>query len=210
MKAAHDTTDRTFLAVLQRLGNASVSQLCSKTSVTATAVRQRLSRLVALRWIERSVVRGERGRPHYLYSVTNEGLSQLGDNYRELAILLWKEVQSLEEPELKARLLEKVRRAFVTSYGRGVQGEGVRQRMQQLRDGLVDRGFDVELDETPENRSLPVLKEHSCPYHELAEKDTSICDLEQTVFSEIVGVPMERSKCCLEGHTCCEFQPVAG
>lgn len=208
MKAVHDTADRTFLTALQRIGQASVSQLCSEIGVTATAVRQRLTRLLALGWIARSVVRGERGRPHHLYSVTNDGLSQLGDNYRELAILLWKQIQSLDEPELKSKLLEKVRQAFVAAYGQGVEGDGVGTRMEQLRNGLASRGFDVELEEGP--GSLPVLKEHACPYHELAEKDSSICDLEQTVFAEIVGVPLERSRCCLEGHTCCEFQPVAG
>ena len=57
---------------------------------------------------------------------------------------------------------------------------------------------------------LPILRENNCPYHDLASRDASICDLEQTVFSEVLGIPMERTQCCRDGDQCCEFSASQG
>lgn len=208
MRASLEQSDRDFLAELHRRGQVSISELCLAMKVTATAVRQRLVRLQAAGLVDRNVVRGERGRPHYLYGVSQEGLNRLGDNYRELALLLWDEIQQIEEPDLKSRMVNKLRQSLVKAYGESVRSENTGERMEELRRGLARRGFDVELKAGAADGLLPVLRENACPYHELAMKDSSICDLEETVFSEIVGVPIRRSQCCRDGHSCCEFAPV--
>ena len=51
-----DPADQRFLARLNRLGHATISQLCDELNVTATAVRQRLSRLMGQSLIERETV----------------------------------------------------------------------------------------------------------------------------------------------------------
>jgi predicted ArsR family transcriptional regulator len=78
--------------------------------------------------------------------------------------------------------------------------------MQQLQAAMVERGFDVEVQTT---RQLPILRENSCPYHELASSDPAICELEQSVFGELLGADVELTKCCLDGHSCCEFHVAA-
>ncbi len=80
--------------------------------------------------------------------------------------------------------------------------------MEELRQGLARRGFDVELKSGAADGLLPCCGRTPRPYHELAMKDSSICDLEETVFSEIVGEPIRRSAGCRDGHSCCEFAPV--
>ncbi|NOX55177.1 MAG: MarR family transcriptional regulator, partial [Planctomycetes bacterium] len=85
MKAVLDrTNDRQLLQQLHRLGSATVSQLCAELGVTATAVRQRLLRLQSAELVTREAVRSGRGRPRYVYRLTDAGLRSLGDNYSDL------------------------------------------------------------------------------------------------------------------------------
>ena len=56
---------------------------------------------------------------------------------------------------------------------------------------------------------LPILRENNCPYLELASSDPAICELEKEVFRKVLGSEVELTQCCLDGHTCCEFQPVS-
>ena len=77
------------------------------------------------------------------------------------------------------------------------------QRLNQLRNVLEERGFKVEIDRQSD---LPILREKNCPYLELASNDPSICELEQTVFEEILGTSVTLTQCCLDGHNCCEFE----
>ena len=67
-------------------------------------------------------------------------------------------------------------------------------------------GFEVEILDTDQG-ILPILRENTCPYHDLAAQDASICDLEQTVFAEVLGVPVNRTQCCRDGDRHCEFVP---
>ena len=203
MRTELDNNDRDFLQQLNELGPGTVQDLCTAIGVTATAVRQRLQRLQASELIERRQVRAGRGRPHFEYSVTESGRRILGENYGDLALILWKEVQRIDESEVREKLLERVRDALVDQYRRGVNPElSLGERISQLSNALSERGFDVVKSESDE---LPILKENCCPYLELAEQDTGICDLEQEVFERVLQTPLARTTRCLDGHSCCEF-----
>ncbi|MCA9042575.1 MAG: MarR family transcriptional regulator [Planctomycetaceae bacterium] len=202
MKVSLDQNDRQFLEQLNRQGASTVPEICDSLGVTATAVRQRLVRLRSAGFIERELVRNGRGRPHHAYRVSDIGQRELGDNYSELAAILWQELQTIEEPAVRAHLQQRIQEALVKRYGRDVDGETVQERIAQLKTSLQERGFDVEVDETG---PLPILRERNCPYLELAQSDPRICEMEQLVYEKILGSSVSLTSCCLDGHHCCEF-----
>src|SRR5262249_10955405 len=137
--------------------------------------------------------------------VTELGLQQLGDNYGELAILLWNELIHIQDANVRQQVMRRLREAFVRRYGANVTGGSLPERLEQLRQALSQRGFHVELDQCGD---LPILRESNCPYHELAMVDRGICELEHDVFQEVLGVPLSLALCSRDGHGCCEFHPV--
>lgn len=195
--------DRELLTHLSRLGRATVPELCVEMAVTATAVRQKLERLHSQALVEKQSVRVGRGRPHYVYTVTAVGQRMLGDNYADLAQILWRELQHIENAEVRDSVLRRIELALVQRYRADVDADSPSDRLKQLQGSLQRRGFHVEYDDSGQ---LPILRENHCPYIDLATKDASICDLEQQVFEQVVGTSLELKKCCLEGHTCCEFE----
>ncbi len=204
-----DNADQQFLSRLNRLGDCTVQDLCDDLSVTATAVRQRLKRLMTAGCIERDRVPGSRGRPYYIYRVTPLGMRQLGDDYPELALLLWRELKQIADSDIRVRLMTRLRDALVTRYGPAATGQPLGERFLSLQQSLDRQGFQVDVGERERGaETLPVLREHNCPYHDLAAEDSSICDLEQSVFEELLGVPMTLTQCCRDGDPCCEFEPV--
>lgn len=202
MKNLLEPRDSEFLQKLQRLGNPTVQELCDEIDVTPTAVRQRLSRLQALGFVARETIRTGRGRPHHSYRVTDAGRRQLGDNYGELALILWREVKQIDDPAVRQRVVNRVRDALVARYGRAVVGETAADRVRTLGLALREQGLDVEVDASD---SLPILRENHCPYWELAENDPAICELERSVFQRVLGGRVSLEHCCLDGHGCCEF-----
>lgn len=207
MQSTITTLDRDFLESLHRIEPATIAALCEVSGVTATAVRQRLTRLEAIGFVGRSAIREGRGRPHHVYSITDAARRELGDNYTELAQLLWQELIHIEDTELRQRILGRLKNQMVQRYGQDVRGATLADRMDRLRNTLVDHGFDVEVEpKRPDTSMLPILRENSCPYHDLAHQDPAICELEQQVFSEILGTELELTSCCRNGHSCCEFE----
>jgi len=203
MLAALEPKDREFLQRLNRLGGGTIQEIGDDLGVTATAVRLRLNRLQGMGLIDREAVGEGRGRPCHYYSLSQNGLKELGENYAELAMTLWRAVRNLEPPELREQVMDQVRKELVRRYRNTVHGASLTERSRELREGLSHHGFDVDLEFSNE---LPVLKGNNCPYLELASSDSGICELEQAVFAEVLGAPVHLSQCQLEGGSCCEFQ----
>ncbi len=198
--------DRQFLADLHQIGSATVPQLCEMEGVTATAIRQRLLRLQAAGLVSRQSVRASRGRPHHEYQLTNEGQRILGDNYVELATILWEQLSSIDDIQLKRMVMSQLRDTLVKRYGESVEGEGLAIRLSELKGVLSEHGFNVEVGQSGNQWTL---MERNCPYHELATQNRSICDLEHEVFEKILGVPLELTQRCVDGHNCCKFETVS-
>jgi len=205
MRISLEPMDELFLQQIHQSRGKTVDELCETAGITATAVRQRLLRLQNQGLIERQTVRSGRGRPHHVYCVTDAGRGELGDNYAELAILLWDELSGIEEPEIRQRVSNRIRDALASRYGANVKATSVVERFDELRARLAEHGFRVEVEQRGE---LPILRETNCPYHDLAQRDRGICELEQQVYEQVLGVSLKLAVCCRDGHSCCEFHPV--
>ena len=199
--------DLEFLTHLQRMKSASVQELVDATGVTTTAVRQRLMKLQNHGFVKRELAKTNRGRPNHSYQLTKEGVRSLGDDHAAMAGLLWREVLKIDQPEVRERVMEGIKQSLVDRFGQQHVSEGtLLDRMQEMTQFLSSQGFDVEVArEQKSGDLLPIIQEHNCPYHELAQEDSTICELEQAVYSELLGTAVELSACQLDGHRCCEF-----
>ena len=89
MANSTETSDSAILDLLRQTRAMSVTRLAEETGVTATAVRQRLSRLMGQGLISRRLEHSGRGRPSHRYSLTKKGSREAGTNYGDLAIMLY-------------------------------------------------------------------------------------------------------------------------
>ena len=112
-------------------------------------------------------------------------------------------MKNIEDRTVRERIVSRVEDALVEQFGKVAAQGPLTDRMHQLTTALRDRGFQVEMDQSG---LLPILRENSCPYFELASSDPAICELEQAVFRRVLGADVKLTHCCLDGHHCCEFQ----
>jgi len=189
--------------LLRRRGPMSVSELADATDVTATAVRQRLTRLMGQGLIQREATRAGRGRPSHRYSLSEKARRQAGTNYADLAIMLWEQIRAVTDAEVRRGLLQRIANGMAQLYAGQVQGVTTADRMESLQKLFAERRVPIEVEA---NGQSPVLTVLDCPYPELAEKDRGICAVEKMLFAELLASPLRLSQCRLEGHTCCQFE----
>jgi predicted ArsR family transcriptional regulator len=200
-----ESSDVALLDLLRKRGPLGVAQLASAMGVTATAVRQRLTRLLGQGDIERATERALRGRPVHRYGLTEKGRRRAGANFADLAIALWQEIRAIEDPEVRRGLLGRISKRMVTLYAGQIRGSTLDERMQSLADLFRERQIPLEVERGHE---LPMLHAHACPYPDLAEQDRSVCSMERQLFSDLLGENVRLSSCRLDGHNCCTFVPV--
>jgi DeoR family transcriptional regulator, suf operon transcriptional repressor len=198
-----ESSDVGLVDLLRKQGPLSVAQLAGAMEVTATAVRQRLMRLLTQGDIERTTERISRGRPVHRYQLTDKGRRRAGANFADLAIALWQEIREIKDPEVRRGLLSRVSRRMAAMYAHQIQGASLDERMESLAEMFCERQIPLEVER---QHDLPVLRVSACPYPDLAEQDQSICSLERMMFSELLGEQVRLSNCRLDGHNCCTFE----
>ena len=204
MVAAILASDVAILDLLRQQDEMSIVQLTEAIGVTATAVRQRLSRLLDQELVERSTVPSVRGRPRHVYRLTTKGRRRSGENFADLAIALWHEIREIEDPVVRGGLAARISRRLASMYAEKVDGDSLEQRMQAVKALFEDRQLPVVVDA---GDKLPVISVEACPYPDLAEHDREICNMEGMLFSQMLGVQMSLTTCQLDGDCSCTFEP---
>jgi predicted ArsR family transcriptional regulator len=197
------SSDVAILDLLRKTDSMTVSELADATQVTATAVRQRLNRLMGQGYVERSASRAGRGRPSHHYMLTSKGRRKTGANFADLAVALWQEIRQIKDLEVRRGLLQRISRRLATLYLDRIQGETVEEKMASLADIFNERNVPFEVDRVG---ALPVLTAAACPYPDLADQDRGVCAMERILFSELLGQNVRLDKCRLDGDKCCTFQ----
>ena len=215
-------SDSVLVELLRTKGQTGVGDLASALRVTATAVRQRLERLMREGIVTRHVVVNpmaegsagsrRRGRPAHVYSLTEKGVRTGGDNFRDLAMVLWSEIRRVESPEVRRGLLSRVGAAMAGLYDGQVSVGPTAERLERMVGLLRDREITCGIEFAPQSEggALAVLTNHVCPYPEIAEQDRGICAAERLMLQELLGASVSLTSCRLDGADCCRFTVGAG
>src|SRR5262245_22961683 len=124
-QVAAESSDRTIVDYLRRKGQATVGDLVALLGVTATAVRQRLPRLMDQGLVARQSEPAGRGRPMHRYSLTPAGVQSAGNNYDQLARVLWEEVRAIDDPNVRQGLLKRLSHRLAELYRPQINGDSL-------------------------------------------------------------------------------------
>lgn len=210
-------SDTPLLDVLRASGPHGVGDLARALDVTPTAIRQRLARLEQAGIVARTtgtaaVAARGRGRPSHSFALSEKGRRLGGENYRDLALVLWNEVRATADPAVRRGLLGRIGAGLASLVDAEVEGTSPEERLASAADLLRRRRVAVEFRDGAaepaghDGRPGPSsLISHSCPYPGLAETDRGICAAERVMIEEVVGAPVRLAECRLDGDACCRF-----
>lgn len=205
------SVDRELLMAMRQGDGLGIGELTEKLGVTATAVRQRIDRLLEMGLIDREKIVAGRGRPTYRYRLTVVGFRRVGANPADLADALWREILAIDDELLRDKILSAVAarlgRQFAAEVSVGHEHESFAMRMEKLSEMMAARHIPSEVSHSG---TLPVLDIGECPFPSLTDtsEDRAMCRLEEQMISEALGQPVHLSSCRLDGDACCQFSAV--
>lgn len=205
------TVDRELLDALRSGEAFGISELTERLGVTATAVRQRLERMLESGLVERTKIVAGRGRPQFSYQLTLLGHRRAGADHAELADAMWREILAIPDAEVRSRLLSGVARRLGSKYRQQVEqavsDDSLAARMKSLSQVLA--GHRIPADVSTSVGNLPIIGFSVCPHPDLADQAErkAMCRLEEEMLSEALGSEIQLKSCRLDGDHCCQFAP---
>ena len=211
--ASHElrSVDRELLFAMRGGDSFAVGELTELLGVTATAVRQRIERLLKMGLIDREKVVAGRGRPTFRYCLTVIGHRDAGANPADLADAMWREILAVEDEAIRNQLVSAVAvrlgQHFAMQLEADQSKDNFEDRMHRLSEMMTSRQMLTEVIHVGE---LPVLDICACPFPTLTEvsDDRAMCRLEEQMISKALGQPVHLSSCRLDGDECCQFTAV--
>jgi DeoR family suf operon transcriptional repressor len=201
--ASLPATRRAILVSLKKRGEARAEELAGDLRITASAVRQHLTGLVANGFVGHREVKGGPGRPKHLYSLTSAAEALFPKRYSDLTNEVLAIVED-EDPSLLDRVFERRRDARV---------EGAVPRLEAAGPALVDRVAELAtiLDEDGYLAQWEALDdgtfritEHNCAVLGVAQRYGQACSSEIEFLRTVLpDATVERTQHILGGaHRC--------
>lgn len=180
-----------------------LAALMQATGVTRTAVTEQLSTLLAHGYVDRTIQRSGRGRPHHLYHATEAAMQLFPTQEGKFVPALLDAVREVAGEAALAQALELVSARLSRHYQPQVTGETPRERLAQLVEVLRHEGVLVDLEQVGEHW---VMHERSCPYATVLGPRREACEVERRMIGELIAAPLEMQGCRLDGCSGCSFK----
>lgn len=191
------TQRRLLEALLQKPVGLSVEALTRELDVTANAVRQHLTALERDGLIVREAAPAPRGRPQFLYQLSELGQEAFPRRYRELAEAVLAELgDNLGAVALKRSMRRMGERAAQNANLQHASVPATARVMKQL-------GYQAEAQSSTKDGDEIIAR--NCVFHRLAERFSPVCEFDLGFMESATGRKVEHRECMVRGGKLCRF-----
>src|SRR6266571_5642022 len=200
---AFGSTKREILLILKREGQSDLQTLAERLQISKMAVHKHLQDLEERSMVQRTPLRGTKGRPRLMLQLAPGSQSLFPRAYAGVTCAA---LAYIEEKLGRKGVEEALRRRqteTLTGYRDQVKAETLAERVHQLA-GLRDReGYMAE-----DHRAGPAkfeILEHNCPILAVAENYWEACTIENELFRKVLDANVETTHRVVAGGNVCRF-----
>lgn len=197
-------TRQIILNYLKEHGPTKVDDLAEVLDLTSVTVRHHLDILRTEGLVAEPVIRHRtsRGRPQYLYSLTEKASQYFPKNYDDLASKILAEIKAASTPEGVNVIFEGVASRFAAEAPRPAPGEPITNRLDRAVAFLNARGYVAHWEATSEGF---VLHTCNCPYEALAPQNRELCGMDKALIGNLVGAAPQCLTRVADGSSSCAY-----
>lgn len=213
---SHDeaTTRERVLRLIVELGPISAAELARRLQLTSAAVRRHLTTLETQRQVEGRddvpVAKRGRGRPARKYVAAASAHSHLSTAYAQAALAALAQIKAALGEDGIVAFAEARSDEIRTRYAAAMAeaGDDLAVRAETLAHLLAADGYAATARPMPGGIAVQVCQGH-CPVLHVAEAHHELCEAETRVFSELLGVHVQRLATLAGGeHVCTTHIPL--
>lgn len=198
------STRQAILDYLKTHGQATVDELAGVLELTPVTVRHHLDILRGEALVGDPVVRHRtsRGRPQYVFSLTDRASAHFPKNYDDLAAKVLDEVRAQSGPQFVNVIFEGVAARLSAEAPALVAGEAFAARLDRAVAFLNSRGYVAHWETTGEGFLLHTC---NCPYESLADRHPELCQMDIVLVGNLLGAMPQRVNRIADGSNSCAY-----
>jgi predicted ArsR family transcriptional regulator len=207
-----ENTRQTLLGILRKHKQATVDELTRELGLAPATVRRHLDILMRDNYVTAVQKRRDIGRPHYVFSLTDQGEDLFPRNYIRLTNRIIDELVSLDPAETKGKagvdlagiIFEKMAEHVAQTYAGRVSGTTLKERAQEVVSLLANEGMFFELRKVKDGY---LLLGQGCPCPRIADEHSEVCVHDQRLLARLLRADVQPAGVSQKGdeRSCCAY-----
>ncbi len=193
-----------ILEILKERGTATVAEFGRELGMAPVSVRHHLDILQADGLIHSPGVhrKGRVGRPQQVYALTPAASRYFPNNFRGLTDGMLDELKITLQPAQMVRMLQNIATREAAGFPSLPPEASLEERLGKIAEFLSQRGYLARWEKKDGHYLLHTL---NCPYAGVAEEHRELCELDQALVNQLLGVKARRLSRMAEGDNRCSF-----
>lgn len=192
-----------ILHTIKTLHEATVEDLAEAADVSPVTVRHHLNALQADGLVTVQSIRRKVGRPHYIYSLSEEGEELFPQRYFRLSGRLLGELKRQFPADMVNNLFNGAAENILDEHQGEFEHLPFEAKLNFLVKLLSQEGFMANWEKTAEGDYQ--ITEHSCPYLSIGETHSEVCTFDKGLMLRVLQTEVQQHSCMIEGDACCQF-----
>ena len=198
-------TRRKILLALKKHGGLTAAELAGMLGITSMGIRRHLTTLERDKLVGYELVQRGKGRPSYVYRLSEQAENLFPKNYAAVANELLGYVASEQGPEMVINLFDQRAQRRINSAQAQLEGKLLAERVDGLARILSNEGYLAEWEQEDEDTFW--LREHNCAVHDIAEVFSAACDSELTFLQTVLAnAYVTREHHMMDGELMCAYR----
>lgn len=193
-----------IIDLLKVNGAMSVEQLAGDLKVSKVCVRRHLSLLESDGLVAFEEERHERGRPRFIYRLTEKARCLFPQIYDEFAKEVLTQLQRNFGDETLQRVLKARADELIEKFKEKLSGQNFDERVKSLVKVINAKGYLADARRLKDGSYR--LRQRNCPTESVAVVYSQVCEEELRVYREALGCEIVRECRIADGERKCEFR----
>ncbi len=196
-------TRRQILDILKKRGRAALDELARDVGLSPVTVRVHLSVLQRDDLVKVEEVRGRVGRPHFMYSLTEDAEDFFPKRYHALANRLLTSLADTLPQESVQAVLDHMAETWAVERAVRLAGKDLATRIAEVTQIRTEEGAMADWEQVDGSFWI---RQHNCPSLLVSRLHPLVCEVEQQYLSKMLGAPLKRAGSIALGDRVCAYQ----
>lgn len=206
MLEALGKSQRTLLkALLVNKSGLTIDALALLLNITRTAIRQHVTALEGLGYIDKGDAISTGGRPSQFYRLTEKGNDLFPKQYSLFSEILLRAILAEKGEEGLGQWLDKLGTDVAGTFQQRVVGKTTNNRIIETVDIMNTLAYEANVVPPTDENELPAIEAVNCVYHDLAAEHHQVCQFDLALLSNLADAKVIHEKCIQRGDNVCRF-----
>ena len=180
----------------------SINELAESVGINGISVRHHLSSLQADGLVSFEEERHGVGRPRLVYFLTEKALEKFPMRYLSLTNRLLDQMRESLPQQVIDKLFKQMATRMLAGYTTRLHSLSTHEKLDLIKELLGQEGFSIDWEEQGDQI---LINEITCPYYHIGKSHPEVCQVDQTLISTVLSVPVEKQSCILYGDSHCTY-----